>query len=69
MHLNRSALLLLNNIVYVAFAAHADQPPFHGWVFGYDAATLAPAGVHVTTPVPLANGGGGGNGGGCLASR
>ena len=56
LHLNRPALLLLNDVVYVAFGAHADQFPWHGWVFGYEAADLSPAGVHVTTPV--ANGGG-----------
>jgi hypothetical protein len=55
--LNRAGLLLLNNVIYVSFAAHADSGPWHGWVFGYDATTLRPAGAYVTTPV--SNWGGG----------
>jgi alpha-glucosidase len=39
--LNRAALLLLNNRLYVAFASQGDVEdaatrPFHGWIFGYD---------------------------------
>jgi hypothetical protein len=48
--LNRSALLLLNGTVYVAFASHNDTPPFHGWLFGYDAQTLAQTSVFNTAP-------------------
>ena len=40
--IQRAALLLTNNIVYIAFAAFGDQDPYHGWVFGYDAVTLRP---------------------------
>ena len=54
--LQRAGLLLLNNNVYAAFAAHCDLGPFHGWIFGYDATTLAQTAVFVTTP----NGEGGG---------
>jgi outer membrane protein assembly factor BamB len=56
-HMNRPGLLLMNGIVYVAFGAHADTGPWHGWVFGYHAETFSPAGIHVTTPEPHGGGG------------
>ena len=41
-HLQRSALLLNNGVVYVAFASFSDVTPYHGWIFGYDSQTLQP---------------------------
>ena len=50
LQLNRSALLLANGTVYVAFASHNDTPPFHGWLFGYNAETLEQVAVFNTAP-------------------
>ncbi|MEO8029178.1 MAG: hypothetical protein ABI823_22040 [Bryobacteraceae bacterium] len=34
--LQRTALLLLNGRIYVAFASHQDSSPYYGWLFAYD---------------------------------
>ncbi len=34
--LNRPALLLAGNVLYIAFGGHCDTGPYHGWVFAYD---------------------------------
>jgi len=49
-HLQRSALLLLNGVVYLTFASYDDTPPYHGWVLGYDSQTLASVSVLNLTP-------------------
>jgi hypothetical protein len=36
----RSGLLLHQGVVYFGFSAHCDEPPYHGWILGYEAATL-----------------------------
>lgn len=38
----RCSLTLLNGIVYVAWSSHGDNEPYHGWLVGFDATTLAP---------------------------
>ena len=48
--LQRPGLLLTGGVVYLAFGAHADVPPNHGWVFGYDAKTLKQVSVFCVTP-------------------
>ncbi len=48
--LQRPALLLTGGVVYLAFGSHADSPPFHGWILGYDAKTLAQTCVFNLTP-------------------
>jgi hypothetical protein len=49
-HLQRSALLLANGVVYVAFASFADAHPYHGWLFGYQAHGLKRQTVLNLTP-------------------
>ena len=46
----RSALLLYNGIVYICWASHCDWAPYHGWMLGYDAATLARRVIYTPTP-------------------
>ena len=55
-HMNRPALLLVNGILCVTFTSHQDFPPYHGWVFTYDAYTLQTLGVYNTTPNGAAGG-------------
>lgn len=46
----RPGLLLVNDMVYIAWASHCDWGPYHGWVIGYDKNTLQQKYVYNTTP-------------------
>jgi hypothetical protein len=46
----RTGLLLLNGVVYTAWASHCDIRPYTGWIMGYSATTLAQTTVLNVTP-------------------
>jgi uncharacterized protein (TIGR03437 family) len=55
-HLQRPALLLLNGVVYLAFGAHGDAPPYHGWIMSYSASDVRRQ-LAVYNPTPNGFGG------------
>ena len=46
----RAALLLTNGVVYFGFSSHGDNPPYYGWLLGYNASTLQRVFVHNSAP-------------------
>jgi hypothetical protein len=46
----RSALTLADGNVYIASASHGDNDPYHGWIIGYSATTLALTAVFNADP-------------------
>ena len=46
----RVGLALTNGVVVIAWASHDDTLPYHGWVMGYDATSLAQTGVFCVSP-------------------
>ncbi len=46
----RPGLLLLNGILYVGFASHADNGDWHGWILSYNPSTLTQIGAYSTSP-------------------
>jgi len=46
----RSALVLVNGRVVVAWASHEDIRPYHGWIMAFDEATLKRTGALCLTP-------------------
>src|SRR5262249_43675371 len=52
----RTALTLAGGIVYVSFASHGDNGPYHGWVIGYQAGNLSLVKFFNTSPNGNASG-------------
>jgi len=50
--IQRSALTLAGDTLYIAYSGYADTDPFHGWILGYDETSLQikPGYVFNTTP-------------------
>jgi Bacterial Ig-like domain (group 2) len=48
--LNRPGLLWLNGVLYLSYASHCDDTPYHGWLFAYDAGTFSQKSMLVTSP-------------------
>src|SRR5207302_637580 len=46
----RPGLALVNGVIYIAWASHCDWDPYHGWLLGYDSATLQSLVKYMTTP-------------------
>jgi hypothetical protein len=46
----RPGLALVNGIVYVAWASHGDNGPYHGWVIAFDKTTLSRVAVFNDSP-------------------
>ena len=46
----RAGLTLANGIIYIGWSAHGTNGPYHGWLMGYDAHTLAQVAVFNSTP-------------------
>ena len=48
--MDRAGLTEANGNIYLGFASHGDNGPYHGWVLSFNASTLALNGVFNTTP-------------------
>jgi hypothetical protein len=54
--LNRTGLLLFNGYVYVAYSAHGDNGPYHGWIYSFNASSLQQTAIFNSSPNGRGNG-------------
>ena len=47
---DRTALLLVNGVIYTSWASHCDVRPYTGWTMGYNEITLAQTSVFNFSP-------------------
>ncbi len=50
MNNQRPGLMLAHGLVYITWASHCDNPPYHGWMMAYNAQTLQQVAVWNATP-------------------
>jgi fibronectin type 3 domain-containing protein len=48
--LDRPGLTLVDGSIFLSYASHGDNGPYHGWILGYSEATLAPTAVFNVDP-------------------
>jgi len=48
--MDRPGLTLVNGTIYLAYASHGDNGPYHGWILGYSESTLALTAVFNANP-------------------
>ncbi len=46
----RSGLALASNVIYISYASHSDNGPYHGWIIAYDPVTFQQLGFYNTCP-------------------
>jgi len=51
-HLQRAAMTLANGTLFVTYTGYADSDPYHGWIIGFNAATLKPLTNYVFNTSP-----------------
>src|SRR3954471_4340966 len=50
--IQRAALTLAGNVVYLCYAGYSDTDPYHGWIIGFDKTTLQPLPGYVFNTTP-----------------
>jgi fibronectin type 3 domain-containing protein len=48
--MDRPGINLINGNIYLSYASHGDNGPYHGWILGYSESSLAPTAVFNANP-------------------